>query len=105
MRASIDYSLKCHWKHHEWIISGTKGAIKFLVEEPSIEIFDAKTEESRVEKFDDSWNETFRRNDINFVEAVRGKARVKCTLEMARVNHRAVLAARKSAETRGPVRL
>ena len=105
VRASIDFSLKCHWRHNEWIISGSKGAIRFLVDEPSVEIIDASTEKTRLEKFDDSWNETFRRNDINFTAAVRCEAQVKCNLKMARVNLRAVLAARKSAETGEPVRL
>ncbi len=97
--AEVDFSLACHWKHNEWVIAGSQGAIKFLVDEPAIHLFNAQTEHVSTEHFDDSWNETFRANDHNFVEAIRGRTEVLCTLEMARINLRAVIAARRSADT------
>jgi len=102
---TIDFSLQCHWKHNEWVIGGSEGAIKFFVEEPAIRVFHAETETIRTERFDDDWNETFRRNDANFVNAIRNQAPVRCSIETARINLRAVLAARKSASTSSPVRL
>ena len=102
---AIDFTTACHWRHNEWIISGSEGAIRFPVDESSVHVFNAQTEHIRTERFDDSWNETFRRNDQSFDDALRGKAEVRCTIEMARVNLRAVLAARKSAETGRPVLL
>jgi len=97
--AEIDFSLACHWKHNEWIIAGSKGAIRFLVDEAAVQVFHARSERTRVERFEDSWNETFRANDQNFVEAIRGRTKVRCTIEMARVNLRTVIAARESAKT------
>lgn len=96
---AIDFSLMCHWEHDEWIIGADDGAIRLDVVESKLEIFDAKTEQVRVEEFDDDWDETFRRNDENFVAAIEGSAALKCTIEMGRINLRAVLAARRSAET------
>lgn len=93
----IDYTLQCHWQHHEWILSFEKGAIRFLVEEPSIHVLAAETGAIRIERFDDDWNETFRANDINFVNAIAGREPVRVDLAAAVVNHRAVLAARRSA--------
>ena len=75
------------------------------VEDSRIEILDAATGKKRTEKFDDDWNETFRANDQNFVQAIQGKEVVRCDLKMAVTNHRAVLAARRSAELTRPVRL
>jgi len=103
--ATIDYSLQCHWEHNEWIIGGSTGAIKLHVVECKLELFDAKTEKTRLEQFDDDWNETFRRNDENFLAAIQGSEPVKCTIEMARTNLRAVLAARKSADLGETIRI
>ena len=103
--AEINFSLACHWKHNEWIINGSQGAIKFLVDELSVHVFNAQTEHIRTERFDDGWNETFRRNDANFLSAIRGKTEARCTIEMSRINLRAVLAARKSAKIGRAVRL
>lgn len=95
---TMDYTLQCHWQRHEWFINGDSGVIRFLVEDPSIDILDASTGETTTERFKDSWDDTFRANDENFIDAIHGKARARCTLEMAITNHHAVLAARKSAE-------
>ena len=103
--ATIDFSFQCHWHHYEWIIGGSAGAMKLLVEEAVIYVFDAKTERTREESFDDSWNETFRANAQNWADAIRGEAALRCTLEMARTNLRAVLAARRSASCGRPVLL
>ena len=102
---TIDFSLQCHWRHNEWIINLEKGAIWVPVEEYRLEILDAATGERRSENFDDDWNETFRANDQNFVEAIYGKQAIRCDLKMAISNHRAVLAARRSAELDRLVRL
>lgn len=103
IRVGVDFSVQCHWKHNEWIIAASRGAIRFLVEKPSIFVFDAASERVREERFGDNWNETFRANDKNFVDAIRGKATPRCTLAMARTNLRAVLAAQESARTGRPV--
>lgn len=97
--ATIDYSFACHWQHNEWIIGADDGAIRFEVDESKLEIFDAKTEQVHVEEFDDDWDDTFKKNDENFVAAIEGSAALRCTIEMARINLRAILAARRSAET------
>ena len=102
---TVDFSVQCHWKHNEWIVSASRGAIRFLVEEPSIFVFDAASDRVREEHFGDNWNETFRANDKSFVDAIRGKAASRCTLAMARTTLRAVLAAQESAKTGRPVRL
>ena len=67
------------------------------VEDSRLEILDAATCKKRIEKFDDDWNETFRANDQNFMQAIHGKQALRCDLRMAIINHRAVLAARESA--------
>lgn len=102
---AVDFTMQCPLQHNEWYINGEKAVIRFHVEEPSIEILDAATETTQVERFDDSWDETFRANDENFVDAIRGKAMVRCDLDMAIVNHHAVLAARKSADLGRTVRM
>ena len=96
---NLDITLHCHIPHGEWIISGTEGAIKFLPGENTICVMDGETEEERIEKFDDTWNETFRRNDENFVDALQNGVPVKCPIEQARVNLQTILAARESAKT------
>ena len=101
---TIDYTMQCHWHRHEWFINGEKAVIRFLVEDPSIHILDAATEQTAVETFDDSWDDTFRANDENFVDAIHSKSDVRCTLETAITNHHAVLAARRSAEIGRAVR-
>ncbi len=103
--ATIDFSLQCHWHHNEMIVNAEKGAVKLYVEKSLIEIFRAETDQTQVENFNDDWNETFRANDQNFVDAIQGKTRVCCDLHMAMVNHRAVLAARRSAQLQRPVKL
>ena len=102
---TIDFSLQCHWRHHEWIINLDKGAIWMPVEKYRLEILDATTGKKRTETFDDDWNETFRANDQNFVQAIQGKEAVRCDLDMAVTNHRAVLAARESARLGRAVKL
>lgn len=96
VHVAIDFSVQCHWQHYEWIIAASRGAIKFLVDKSLLYVFDAETEKTREERFDHSWNKTFRANDENFLHAIRGEGEVRCTLEMARTNLRAVLAARES---------
>lgn len=95
--ATIDFSLQCHWKHNEWILNLETGAIKLHVDQSRIEILDAETGNTTEQLFDDDWNATFQANDLNFVEAIRGVAEVKCDLSTAIVNHKAILAARLSA--------
>ncbi len=102
---TMDYTLQCHWQRHEWYINGDKGTIRFLVEDPSIQILDPATDQTTEERFDDTWDESFRAFDVNFVDAIGGKAKVRCTLEMAIINHHAVLAGRQSAELGRPVKL
>ena len=95
---SIDSTLQCHTRYHEWLLNGEKSSIRFYVDQPAIHIFDPKTEQTIVETFGDSWDETFRANDHNFVDSILAGSAVRCTLEMAITNHHAVLAARRSAE-------
>ena len=103
--AEVDFSLQCHWRHNEWVIAGSKGAMRFLVDDNVIETFDAETEQTHREAIEDSWDETFRRNDENFIRAVRHEEPVRCTIARARDNLRAVLAARRSADTGQSVRV
>jgi len=56
-----------------------------------------ETGDVREEAFDDTWNDTFRRNDENFVDAIRGDSEVKCTIQEARASLRTILFARESA--------
>jgi predicted dehydrogenase len=63
----------------------------------AIRLLDAATEEVRQELVEDTWNETFRRNDQDLVEAIRGNASVRCTLAQARGYLRTILAATESA--------
>ena len=102
---NIDFTMQCHFNHYDWIINGKTGAIRMFIIEPRLEILDATTGETSVETFDDSWDETFRANDHNFVAAIRGKESVRCTLDMAIANHVAVLAGRESAATGKAVRI
>ena len=97
--ATLDWSMQCHLPHSEWIVSGSTAAVRVDMEsEPvAIRVFDAATEELREEVVEDTHNETFRRNDENFVEAIRGNASVRCTLADARSCLRTILAAIESA--------
>lgn len=97
--ATVDFSFSCHWKHNEWIISGSLGAIQFLVSESTIHVFQSANDEVREETFSDTWDETFRANDHSFIDAIRSGTPVRCTIAMARTNLRAILAARESART------
>ena len=103
---TLDYSVQCHFRHSQWIISGSKGAIHFALgpEDMTIQVFDAATENVREEVIHETWNETFRRNDENFVAAIRGHTSVRCTLARARACLRTVLAAKESARLSRPVR-
>jgi len=101
--ATLDWSNQCHFGHSDWIISGSKGGIRFTPADMKIEVFDAETERTREEIFDDTWNETFRRNDENFIDAIRGTGSVRCSLQQARRYLRTVLAAKESARTGKPV--
>jgi len=95
---SIDSTLQCHSRYNEWLVNGEKVSVRFDVDQPAIEIFDPQTEQTTIEKFGDTWDETFRANDHNFVDSIVAGSSVRCTLEMAITNHRAVLAARRSAD-------
>jgi predicted dehydrogenase len=103
--STLDWSNQCHLGHSNWIISGSKGGIRFTVNDMQLEIFDAATEETRAESFDDDWNESFRRNDQDFIDAICGTGNVRCTLQQARHHLRTVLAAKESSTTGGPVTL
>ena len=101
--ATLDWSNQCNIDHADWIIGGSKGGIQFSLSDMTLKVCDASTGNMRTERFDDSWNETFRRNDQNFVDAIRGKTSVRCSLQQARKHLRTVLSARESARLRTPV--
>ena len=101
--ATLDWSNQCHFGHSDWIMSGSKGGIRFSLADMKVEVFDAATEQTRVETLDDTWNESFRRNDEDFIDAIRGKGTVRCGLQQARHHLRTVLAAKESAHTGRPV--
>ena len=103
--ANIDFTMQCHLEHYDWIINGETGAIRMFIIDARLEILDAASGQLSIETFDDTWDETFRANDHNFVAAIRGTEPVRCTLEMAITNHVAVLAGREAAETGMPVRV
>jgi len=90
--------MQCDLEHYEWIVNGEKRVVRFTVLDNRLEILDAASGRTVVETFEDSWDETFRANDHNFVAAIHGDEPVRCSLDMAVTNHRAVLAARESDE-------
>jgi predicted dehydrogenase len=94
---TIDFTMQCHLEHYEWILNGERGAMRLVVLDNRLEVLDAASGHTTVETFDDSWDETFRSNDHNFVAAIRGNEPVRCTLDMGITNHLAVLAGRQSA--------
>ena len=100
---SLHLSNQCNYEHTNWIIAGSQGGISFSLPDMKISVTNAETKVVRQETFDDSWNETFRRNDENSVEAIRCEASARCSLRQARKHLRTVLSARESDRLRTPV--
>ena len=95
--ANLDWSNQSSFGLADAVIACSKGGIRFSVAEMEVQVLNAETGEVREEAFDDTWNDTFRRNDENFVDAIRGDAEVKCTIQQARASLRTILLARESA--------
>ena len=102
---NLDWSNQSHFGTADTIISCSKGGIQFSLTDMKLRIYDAETEQVREEVIDDAWNETFRRNDENFIETIRGNATVCCSIQQARKSLKTILAANESARLNKPVKL
>ena len=108
--ASLDWSNQCNFEHFTWIISTSQGGVRFSMTDDAaapmrIEVYNSETQATRIEKFDQTWNDTFRNNDRDFIEAIQGKGKPRCSIAQARRHLRTVLAAKESSRARMSVRL